>query len=112
VPVGFLEKRKRKEKEVRSTGSEVHPPRQQWTAVLPPPPHPPVVLPLCVGRLARPSQKTPISNFYLAGDYTKQRYLASMEGAVFSGKLCAKAIADDFNATGAVPAGAKQLEMA
>ena len=35
----------------------------------------------------RPSQKTPISNFYLAGDYTKQKYLASMEGAVFSGKL-------------------------
>ena len=29
-----------------------------------------------------------MSNFYLAGDYTKQKYLASMEGAVFSGKLC------------------------
>jgi hypothetical protein len=28
----------------------------------------------------RPSQRTPISNFYLAGDYTKQKYLASMEG--------------------------------
>jgi len=38
-------------------------------------------------RPCRPSQKTPISNFYLAGDYTKQKYLASMEGAVFSGKL-------------------------
>ena len=24
----------------------------------------------------------------MAGDYTKQKYLASMEGAVFSGKLC------------------------
>ena len=42
---------------------------------------------------ARPTQRTPIRNFYLAGDYTKQRYLASMEGATFSGKLCAQAIA-------------------
>ncbi len=37
----------------------------------------------------RPSQETPIPNFFLAGDYTMQRYLASMEGAVLSGKLCA-----------------------
>lgn len=43
-----------------------------------------------VARLCRPSQRTPIRNFYLAGDFTKQRYLASMEGAVFSGKLCAQ----------------------
>lgn len=28
----------------------------------------------------------------MAGDYTKQKYLASMEGAVLSGKLCAQAI--------------------
>lgn len=41
----------------------------------------------------RPSQTTPISNFYLTGDYTMQRYLASMEGAVLSGKLTAQAIA-------------------
>ncbi len=41
----------------------------------------------------RPSQKTPIANFYLTGDYTMQRYLASMEGAVLSGKLTAQAIA-------------------
>ncbi|MBE9177356.1 15-cis-phytoene desaturase [Oculatella sp. LEGE 06141] len=40
----------------------------------------------------RPSQSTPISNFYLTGDYTMQRYLASMEGAVLSGKLTAQAI--------------------
>ena len=40
----------------------------------------------------RPSQTTPISNFYLTGDYTMQRYLASMEGAVLSGKLTAQAI--------------------
>ncbi|HLO88211.1 MAG TPA: 15-cis-phytoene desaturase, partial [Nostocaceae cyanobacterium] len=42
----------------------------------------------------RPSQKTPISNFYLTGDYTMQRYLASMEGAVLSGKLTAQAISE------------------
>lgn len=40
----------------------------------------------------RPSQQTPISNFYLTGDYTMQRYLASMEGAVLSGKLTAQSI--------------------
>ena len=40
----------------------------------------------------RPSQVTPIDNFFLAGDYTMQRYLASMEGAVLSGKLTAQAI--------------------
>jgi 15-cis-phytoene desaturase len=47
----------------------------------------------------RPSQKSPIANFYLTGDYTMQRYLASMEGAVLSGKLTAQTIVD-----GATPA--------
>jgi 15-cis-phytoene desaturase len=61
----------------------------------------------------RPSQKTPFANFYLSGDYTSQRYLASMEGAVFSGKLCAQAIADDWNTRPAPAAAAPaQLEMA
>lgn len=41
---------------------------------------------------SRPPQKTPIENFFLAGDYTKQMYLASMEGAVLSGKLAATEI--------------------
>jgi 15-cis-phytoene desaturase len=41
----------------------------------------------------RPDQTSPIANFFLAGDYTMQRYLASMEGAVLSGRLCAEAIA-------------------
>lgn len=44
----------------------------------------------------RPSQKTPISNFYLCGDYTMQKYLGSMEGAVLSGKQAAQTIATDF----------------
>jgi 15-cis-phytoene desaturase len=47
-------------------------------------------VPGCQG--LRPDQTSPIKNFYLAGDYTMQRYLASMEGAVLSGKLCAQAI--------------------
>ena len=45
------------------------------------------------GRQAcRPNQATPISNFFLAGSYTMQRYLGSMEGAVLSGKLAAQAV--------------------
>lgn len=49
----------------------------------------------------RPDQRTPISNFYLAGDFTMQQYLASMEGAVLSGKLTAGAIAEDLPVTAA-----------
>jgi 15-cis-phytoene desaturase len=40
----------------------------------------------------RPDQASPIPNFFLAGCYTMQRYLASMEGAVLSGKQCAQAV--------------------
>ncbi|ERN41461.1 phytoene desaturase [Rubidibacter lacunae KORDI 51-2] len=46
----------------------------------------------------RPSQKTPLANFYLAGDFTMQRYLASMEGAILSGKLAAQQIVSDLQA--------------
>ena len=42
----------------------------------------------------RPSQNTPVKNFTLAGDYTSQKFLGSMEGAVLSGKLAAEVIAD------------------
>ena len=42
----------------------------------------------------RPTQHTPIGNFFLAGDYTQQMYLASMEGAILSGKLAAQAVCD------------------
>jgi len=48
----------------------------------------------------RPTQRSPIPNFYLAGDYTMQRYLASMEGAIFSGKLVTEAIVEDVNMGG------------
>lgn len=47
----------------------------------------------------RPDQTTPIANFFLAGDFTMQRYLASMEGAVLSGKLAAQAICRQESAT-------------
>jgi 15-cis-phytoene desaturase len=40
----------------------------------------------------RPDQATPIPNFFLAGSYTMQRYLGSMEGAVLSGKLAAQVV--------------------
>uniref|UniRef100_A0A803KQS6 Phytoene dehydrogenase n=1 Tax=Chenopodium quinoa TaxID=63459 RepID=A0A803KQS6_CHEQI len=44
----------------------------------------------------RPLQRSPIEGFYLSGDFTKQKYLASMEGAVLSGKFCAQAIVQDY----------------
>merc|ERR1711871_26004 len=40
----------------------------------------------------RPAQKTSVDNFFLAGDFTMQRYLASMEGAILSGKQVADEI--------------------
>ncbi|MBD2092908.1 9,9'-di-cis-zeta-carotene desaturase [Microcoleus sp. FACHB-1515] len=42
--------------------------------------------------LYRPSQKTPVPNFFLAGSYTAQDYIDSMEGATISGKQAAAAI--------------------
>ncbi len=42
----------------------------------------------------RPNQTTPISNFFLAGSYTRQDYIDSMEGATMSGHLAAQAILD------------------
>merc|ERR1719231_1800580 len=41
----------------------------------------------------RPSQETPVSNFVLAGDWTSQKFLGSMEGAILGGKLAAEVIA-------------------
>ncbi|MEM8637612.1 MAG: 9,9'-di-cis-zeta-carotene desaturase [Cyanobacteria bacterium P01_G01_bin.54] len=40
----------------------------------------------------RPAQKTPIANFFLAGSYTQQDYIDSMEGATISGRQAAAAI--------------------
>ncbi|HEY9764438.1 MAG TPA: 9,9'-di-cis-zeta-carotene desaturase [Trichocoleus sp.] len=40
----------------------------------------------------RPDQATPIANFFLAGSYTQQDYIDSMEGATISGRRAAKAV--------------------
>uniref|UniRef100_A0A803KPM8 Zeta-carotene desaturase, chloroplastic/chromoplastic n=1 Tax=Chenopodium quinoa TaxID=63459 RepID=A0A803KPM8_CHEQI len=42
----------------------------------------------------RPDQKTPVNNFFLAGSYTKQDYIDSMEGATLSGRQAAAYICD------------------
>lgn len=42
----------------------------------------------------RPSQRTPIPNFTLAGDWTSQKFLGSMEGAILAGKLAAEVVSD------------------
>ncbi|WP_216922041.1 15-cis-phytoene desaturase [Synechococcus sp. CCAP 1479/9] len=57
----------------------------------------------------RPSQDSPIPNFFLAGCFTMQRYLASMEGAVLSGKLCAAAVDAHLSGSGQGPAPAQSL---
>ncbi|MEM7760051.1 MAG: 9,9'-di-cis-zeta-carotene desaturase [Cyanobacteria bacterium P01_A01_bin.40] len=40
----------------------------------------------------RPPQQTPVKNFFLAGSYTQQDYIDSMEGATLSGKQAAQAV--------------------
>ena len=42
----------------------------------------------------RPDQATPVPNFFLAGSYTKQDYIDSMEGATLSGRQCAGRIGE------------------
>lgn len=44
--------------------------------------------------LKRPSQKTPIQNLFLAGDWTDTGLPATIEGAVISGYQCARLIAE------------------
>ena len=55
---------------------------QLWAAVLPAPM-------LSDVRTSMPSQ---VPNFFLAGSYTKQDYIDSMEGATLSGRQCAAAV--------------------
>lgn len=45
----------------------------------------------------RPAQKTPIANFFLAGSYTQQDYIDSMEGATLSGHQADKAILEAYS---------------
>lgn len=56
----------------------------------------------------RPSQETPVANFTLAGDWTSQKFLGSMEGAILGGKLAAEVVAD--RAAGLIPKGLKEIE--
>ncbi|CBN76924.1 zeta-carotene desaturase, chloroplast precursor [Ectocarpus siliculosus] len=43
----------------------------------------------------RPDQRTPIPNFFMAGSYTYQDYIDSMEGATKSALLCADRVLED-----------------
>lgn len=43
----------------------------------------------CTPNLSRPDQQTPLPGLFLAGDYTKGDYPATLEGAVRSGLRCA-----------------------
>ncbi|KAL4534387.1 hypothetical protein Ndes2437B_g03666 [Nannochloris sp. 'desiccata'] len=56
----------------------------------------------------RPDQRTPIPNFFLAGSYTKQDYIDSMEGATLSGRQCAYKLLEDGPKIAATIAAAKQ----
>jgi zeta-carotene desaturase len=55
----------------------------------------------------RPTQATPVPNLFLAGDYTRQDYMASMEGAVRSGQHAAAAVLARQQAPGRVGAQAR-----
>jgi len=49
---------------------------------------------------ARPTQKSPVPNFFCGGDFSLQKYLASMEGAILSGQLVAKEVAEYLSSNG------------
>ncbi|MBI3935579.1 MAG: FAD-dependent oxidoreductase [Betaproteobacteria bacterium] len=46
----------------------------------------------CTVGLRRPPHRTPLENFYLAGDYTASDYPATIEAAVRSGLACAELV--------------------
>lgn len=48
----------------------------------------------CEANLARPTNKTPQTNLFLAGDYTYADYPATIEGSIRSGIRCAELIAN------------------
>jgi 15-cis-phytoene desaturase len=57
-----------------------------------------LVRPLPGAMSRRPSQRTPLDNLFLAGDWTQQDFFGSQEGAVRSGLACADAVLRTFAA--------------
>lgn len=51
-----------------------------------------LIRPLPGAMSARPTQRTPVANLFLAGDWTQQDFFGSQEGAVRGGKQCAQAL--------------------
>jgi uncharacterized protein with NAD-binding domain and iron-sulfur cluster len=49
----------------------------------------------CTPGLVRPTRRTALPRFHLAGDYTASPYPATLEAAVQSGLECAAAILED-----------------
>ncbi|GJP47276.1 hypothetical protein CLOM_g6497 [Closterium sp. NIES-68] len=56
----------------------------------------------------RPDQQTPVPNFFLAGSYTKQDYIDSMEGATLSGRRAAARICEAGEAISRLSAAQRQ----
>jgi uncharacterized protein with NAD-binding domain and iron-sulfur cluster len=50
---------------------------------------------LCTPGVDRPSQRTALPGFHLAGDYTASDYPATLEAAVRSGLVCAQAVLEN-----------------
>lgn len=60
----------------------------------------------------RPAQQTPIRGLTLAGDYTRQPFFATMEGAVISGRLAAKTILSPPGGRSVRPRSPLQVDLA
>ena len=60
----------------------------------------------------RPTQATPVKNFFLAGSYTYQDYIDSMEGATKSGLMVADEIIARADTLAADAARAKEAPAA
>lgn len=58
----------------------------------------------CTVGVKRPERRTPLSGFYLAGDYTVSDYPATIEGAVRSGVQSARAVLESVTSGDVAPA--------
>ncbi len=56
----------------------------------------------------RPDQATPVTNFFLAGDYTQQEFLASIEGATLSARRCVERV-EQYIRTSTSPSNATEI---